>query len=623
MNVLLNDPPRYLFFTGKGGVGKTSLACAAAVALADRGRRVLLASTDPASNLDEVLQTPLANTPTGIPAVPGLSAVNVDPIVAAREYRERVVGPYRGVLPEAAVRQIEEQLSGACTVEIAGFSEFARLLGDDGDADAFDHVILDTAPTGHTLRMLNLPAAWNDFIATNRTGSSCLGPLAGLDAQRALFARVVDALKDPGRTLLVLVARAESMTLREAQRTNTELAAVGMANQHLVINGIFETTSSDPVARAFAEKSRRALAAAPPELLAYPTTRVPFAPAGVTGVAALRALWNGSDHANTPSTVQLHEPGPGPSLQSGWTEFVDGLASAGRGVIMTMGKGGVGKTTMAALIAGDLARRGHEVLLSTTDPAAHVAELAADQAVHFNVERIDPRAETVRYVDAVLAANRETLSPEDLELLEEELRSPCTEEIAVFQAFAETVARGRDGFVVLDTAPTGHTLLLLDATRSYHRQVARTSADVSPAVRSLLPSIRDPGFTRVVVVTLPETTPVHEAAALQDDLRRAGIQPYGWIVNRCFSRSGTSDPMLLAKARDERVHIDEVTGMYADPCVLFPWADWELDGMDAIARLSAPAPDKEYREWKTDRTCAPPPRQRPASARGYRSLTDI
>lgn len=587
MNALLDHPPRYLFFTGKGGVGKTSLACATAVGLADRGRKVLLVSTDPASNLDEVLQTPLTDLPTVVPGVPGLSALNIDPIVAAGNYRERMVAPYRGVLPAAAIRQIEEQLSGACTVEIAGFSEFSRLLGDEDTSAAYDHVVLDTAPTGHTLRLLSLPAAWEDFIAANRTGSSCLGPLAGLQAQRELFARVVTALKNPDLTLLVLVARPESLTLQEAQRTSGELASQGLLNQHLVINGVFTTASGDPVAQAFAAKSSKALDDVPLPLQALPSTRVPFAPAGIAGLATLRSIWQESAPAPTGLTEprRLAAIADLTSRQADWTKFLDGLAAPGRGVIMTMGKGGVGKTTMAAMIAGELARRGHDVVLSTTDPAAHVKEVAGTGADHLAIEHIDPEAETERYVNAVLAANRETLSTRDLELLEEELRSPCTEEIAVFRAFAEIVARGEDGFVVLDTAPTGHTLLLLDATQSYHREVARTAAVLPEAVQSLLPSIRDPGYTKVILVALPEATPTHEAAALQDDLRRAGIEPYGWIVNRCFALSGTTDPALLAKVDDELEHVREIAVKQTRNSVLLPWVPWELDGVEHLDRL--------------------------------------
>jgi len=586
MKSFLKQAPRYLFFTGKGGVGKTSLACATATGLADQGRQVLLISTDPASNLDEVLETPLSSRPTPVRDVPGLFALNIDPIQAAADYRERMVGPYRGVLPEAAVTQMEEQLSGACTVEIAGFNEFSKLLGDDAAVRDYDHVVLDTAPTGHTLRLLNLPSAWNDFIATNQTGSSCLGPIAGLKEQKSMFEQVVAALKDPDKTLLVLVTRAEAMSFNEAHRAGSELAELGLNNQHLMINGVFTPASDDPIATAFADKASTAMGAMPERLKALPTTVVPFRPGGVMGVAALKRIYR--DQTDEPAESGIC---PQSELEivsrrmNDWPTFLRDLEAEGKGVIMTMGKGGVGKTTMAAAIAAELARRGHAVVLSTTDPAAHVAQTIGNGLPNLTVERIDPRVETERYVSGVLEKNRDKLSADDMALLEEEMRSPCIEEIAVFQAFAHTVAKGEKGFVVLDTAPTGHTLLLLDATQSYHREVAKSVDELPVAVKTLLPRIRDAAFTKVLIVALPEATPTHEASALQEDLRRAGIEPFGWIANRSFAFSGTHDPLLCAKALDELTYLNEILDRHAQRTVVSPWVAQELNGVENLRHL--------------------------------------
>jgi len=590
MKSFLMKASRYLFFTGKGGVGKTSMACATALGLAEQGKRVLLISTDPASNLDEVLETPLSSLPTPVKNVPGLFALNIDPIVAAAEYRERMVGPYRGVLPDAAVTQMEEQLSGACTVEIAGFNEFSKLLGDDAAMRDYDHIVLDTAPTGHTLRLLNLPSAWNDFIASNQTGSSCLGPIAGLKEQKLMFEQVVAALKDQARTLLVLVSRAEAMSFYEAHRASNELGELGLMNQHLIINGMFTPVSDDPIAAAFAEKSATAIALMPEELKCLPTTQVPFRPAGVMGVAALQSVYRDqTDHLATEKIVHLQAEADAVSRKnSGWPNFLRDLEEEGKGVIMTMGKGGVGKTTMAAAIAAELAHRGHAVVLSTTDPAAHVAQTIGKDLPNLTLERIDPKVETDRYVATVLEKNRDRLSADDMALLEEEMRSPCIEEIAVFQAFAHTVAKGEKGFVVLDTAPTGHTLLLLDATQSYHREVAKSVDELPEAVKTLLPRVRDPKFTKVIIVALPEATPTHEASALQEDLRRAGIEPYGWIVNRCFAFSGTQDPALRAKGMDELFYLNEIMDRHAKKAVISPWVSQELNGAENLRHLYTP-----------------------------------
>jgi arsenite-transporting ATPase len=588
MKDLLRSARRFLFFTGKGGVGKTSMSCAAAVALADEGKRVLLISTDPASNLDEVLQTPLSQVPTAVKGVPNLEAFNLNPEAAAREYRERIVGPYRGVLPDEAVKSIEEQLSGACTMEIASFNEFARLLGNDAAIAGYDHVILDTAPTGHTLRLLSLPAAWNDFIANNKTGSSCLGPLSGLKEQRVTYDKTVTALKDPLQTSLVLVTRPEKSALKEAGRASCELAGLGMKNQRLIINGLFQSEdSTDPIAISFTNRCRKALAEMPDELRRLPQTTLPFRPAGFGGIATLRDF--ASEVPRPPGKIQARKLSPLKSLSS-LTELIDKIAEKKRGVILTMGKGGVGKTSVAAAIAVELADRGHEVLLSTTDPAAHIADAVGRGLPNLQVSRIDPAVETKAHVERMMATARTKLDREGLALLEEELRSPCTEEVAVFTAFARTVAEAEDKFVVLDTAPTGHTLLLLDATESYHREVLRNASDMPEAVRQLLPRLRDPDYTRILLVTLPEATPVHEAAQLQQDLRRAGLDPFAWIINQSFAATSTSDPALLAKAQNEARYIEEVTGSLAKRAVLVPWFPEEPVGIESLRQFFAPLP---------------------------------
>ncbi len=584
---LVRGPAQFLFFTGKGGVGKTSLACATAVALADTGNRVLLVSTDPASNLDEVLGQELDNSPTAIPGVPRLSALNIDPEEAARAYRERLVGPYRGVLPEAALLGMEEQLSGACTLEIAAFDEFTKLLGDPAATAGFDHVVFDTAPTGHTLRLLRLPGAWTGFIETNTTGTSCLGPLAGLQAQRRMYEASVAALADAKRTTLLLVSRPQLAALREADRTRGELSALGMNNQRLILNSLFHAQEPrDALASALEARGALALAHMPAPLAALPTIEVPLLSHNLVGIEALRALFQTSG-VNT-AQVPMDKDGELPILDP-LSVLVDDLAKAGRGVVMTMGKGGVGKTTIAAGIAMELARRGFKVHLSTTDPAAHVAAVTGEPTPGLRVSRIDPAAETRAYVEQVMSAAGRNLDANGRALLEEDLRSPCTEEVAVFRAFARIVAEGRDGFVVLDTAPTGHTVLLMDATEAYHREVARNASNLPEEVRELLPRLRDHDFTRILIVTLPEPTPVHEAADLQSDLRRARIEPWAWVINQSFVRSGTADLLLAARGRGEIPFIKEVLAGLSHRTVLVPWLKGEPVGPANLCQLFEPS----------------------------------
>jgi len=573
MKKLILKATRFMFFTGKGGVGKTSASCAVAVGLADMGKKVLLISTDPASNLDEVLETNLSSKPTAVSKVANLYAMNINPVKAAEEYRERMVGPYRGVLPDESVKQMEEQLSGACTVEIAGFNEFSKFIGLYEANVGYDHIILDTAPTGHTLRLLNLPAAWNDFIVINKNNASCLGPLSGLKEQQKLYQNVINALKDPVQTTLVLVARPERMSFEEAAKTSVELGTLGLNNQKLIINGVFKTSSEDRVAQDFSLVSETAMQRISKEIKNLDTIIINFRVHGVVGIEALRGLVGEQGNFFKSNVVEELRNGLPVALKNTcpWEDFLKNLEKDGPGVIMTMGKGGVGKTTIAAKIAVELASQGHKVLLSTTDPAAHIDKVVQSNIPNLSRDKIDPKIETQKYVDSVLNENRNKLSKEDMELLEEEMRSPCIEEIAVFKAFARTVAKGENQFIVLDTAPTGHTLLLLDATESYHREVAKSTDTLSSDVKELLPRIRDPKFTKIVIVSLAEATPTHEAEFLQNDLKRAGINPFGWVINRNFAVSGSKDPMICAKGLDELAFIKETTKKLSTKTVILPW----------------------------------------------------
>ncbi|EGI6837586.1 arsenite efflux transporter ATPase subunit ArsA [Escherichia coli] len=582
MKFLQNIPP-YLFFTGKGGVGKTSISCATAIRLAEQGKRVLLVSTDPASNVGQVFGQVIGNTIQPIATVPGLSALEIDPQAAAQQYRARIVDPIKGVLPDDVVSSINEQLSGACTTEIAAFDEFTGLLTDASLLTQFDHIIFDTAPTGHTIRLLQLPGAWSSFIDSNPEGASCLGPMAGLEKQREQYAHAVEALSDPARTRLVLVARLHKSTLQEVARTHLELAAIGLKNQYLVINGVLPKTeaANDTLAAAIWDREQEALANLPSDLSGLPTDTLFLQPLNMVGVAALSGLLSSQPEAASSSEEYIQQRPEIPSLSA----LVDDIARNEHGLIMLMGKGGVGKTTMAAAIAVRLAEMGFDVHLTTSDPAAHLSTTLNGSLNNLQVSRIDPHEETERYRQHVLDTKGGELDEAGKRLLEEDLRSPCTEEIAVFQAFSRVIREAGKRFVVMDTAPTGHTLLLLDATGAYHREIAKKMGDKGHFTTPMM-QLQDPERTKVLLVTLPETTPVLEAANLQADLERAGIHPWGWIINNSLSIADTRSPLLRLRAQQELPQIESVKLQHASRVALVPVLASEPTGIDKLKQLA-------------------------------------
>ena len=540
---------KYIFFTGKGGVGKTSAACASAVALADSGKSVMLISTDPASNLQDVFSMELDNKGVSIPGVPNLIVANLDPVTAAAEYRESVIAPYRGKLPDSVIANMEEQLSGSCTIEIAAFNEFSGFITDPEIQKKYDHIIFDTAPTGHTLRMLQLPSAWSDFIGESTHGASCLGQLAGLESKKAVYKQAVDTLSDSTMTTLILVTRPESSPIKEAERASAELSHIGIGNQIMLINGIL-TSHNDSISDSLYNKQQDAIKNIPDSLKKLESYMIPLRAYNVSGIENVRALLNKEYSAVSEEKLENNNP-------KRLSDLIDFLAERKKKVIFTMGKGGVGKTTIAAAIALGLSRKGLKVHLTTTDPAAHL-KYVLDDCKNIAMSRIDEKAELKKYQSEVLEKAKESgMTESDLAYIEEDLRSPCTQEIAVFRAFAEIVEKADDEIVIIDTVPTGHTLLLLESTQSYDREIQRTKGETLDSVKHLLPRLKS-DETEVIIVALPEATPVYEALRLEEDLNRAEINAHWWVVNSSLYAADIQNEMLRARAQNEVEWINKV-----------------------------------------------------------------
>ena len=573
---------KFLFFTGKGGVGKTSVASALSYTLSLENKKVLLVSTDPASNLQDIFQQALTNTPILIEGTSHLYALNLDPIQAAEDYKNQMVAPYRGKLPETVIQSMEEQMSGACTVEIAAFNQFSAILTDASVQQNFDVIVFDTAPTGHTLRLLQLPMAWTGFLADNTSGASCLGPLAGLEGQKVMYKKAVEVLADGNQTTLMLVTRPEISPLREAARASIELEAIGIKNQQLLVNGVFEPSdANDLYAKVYKERQQASLLQMPAQLTQYPIYSLPLAPFSITNLERMEKWITDKPLEETISTEPIRQITT-TSLQQMISNYIENP----KRVIFTMGKGGVGKTTVAALVALGLANKGKRVHLTTTDPAAHLSWILGDELPeNLTMSSIDPKKVLATYKEEVLSKARETMNEDGLSFVQEDLESPCTEEIAVFRAFANVIEAHQDEVVVIDTAPTGHTLLLLDSSESYHKEISRSSGEVPVAVQHLLPTLRNPEETSVIITTLPEATPVYEAERLQQDLQRAGLTVHFWVINQSFSMIQTNDHLLKRKIISEQKWMERVDSLSNSHTVLIPWSLKEPKGLEGLHYL--------------------------------------
>ncbi|OGP34394.1 MAG: hypothetical protein A2X88_03850 [Deltaproteobacteria bacterium GWC2_65_14] len=590
----------YTFFSGKGGVGKTTMAAATAVRMAESGKRTLIVSTDPASNLSDVFERPIGHRIAEI--VPNLFAMEIDPDAATEEYRERVIGPMRGVMPPDVMKVLEEQFRSACTVEIASFDRFTGFLGETD----FDAVIFDTAPTGHTIRLLELPVDWSRHIEESAQGSgqTCIGPVSSIQGSKEKYDRAVAAMRDPERTEFVLVCRPEATSVSETVRAHDELSALGIGNFRVVVNGIYPEDAGEPFARLASRQREQILALA--KALPYFRREVRLQAGEVKGFDSLRKF---AEIAFDGRLVSLEGQFVGGTDFKGFSDPADlsellSVRNGGRMVVLT-GKGGVGKTVAACAVAVRMAGEGQKTLLVTTDPAAHIGQVLSVEVTDrilpaagypgLSVARIDQKASVEAYKERILAQARSSgHSEEMLAAVKEELESPCTEEMAVFEEFSRMVERDDFAYVVFDTAPTGHTLRLLELPYDYARQVEMmvsirkgdpAAGEAREKLDALVRHLKDRDRCIFLLVLYPEYTPVFEAKRASEDLREAGIDVQGVIANFVLEEKDCTTPFVTSRFRMQRHYLGVAADEFRLPMFQVPMLDGDLSGKDALDRV--------------------------------------
>jgi arsenite-transporting ATPase len=607
----------FLFFSGKGGVGKTTMACTTAVAEADAGRRVLIVTTDPASNLADVFEQPIGHAVTAITGVPGLWAMEIDPDRATAEYTDRTLAPIRELFPPAIVQVMEEQLAGPCTAEVAAFDRFADFLDDTAPAAppsggaGFDLVIFDTAPTGHTVRLLELPEAWSKSIseAESGAGQTCIGPAAAIAEAKAKYERALAALRDRSRTRFAFVLHPEATAIAETQRAGAELARLGIETTELIVNGILPAEeASTPFFAARIAMQERYLAQIA-RVLPMPTRHVPLLDGEVRGTRRLRAMVPllSDERAPRPTFGDTEDQRPRTIARTDARAVASSLLPDGRPrTVFFAGKGGVGKTVVSCATAVWLARQGHRTLLVTTDPAAHIGQVLGttiggepapvDGVGGLWAARVDAKAAAVAYTDRIIAdAVARGRSPGSIEAMREELDSPCTEEMAAFDVFIDLASRDAFDATVFDTAPTGHTLRLLELPIDWSRQIdVKVFASVDTAAADdvatarfgrVIEMMRDPAQSTFAFVMYPEATPIVEAARAIEELASLGI-PLGLVVaNMVLPDEASRTPFARARRQMQQDYLADIEGRFGVPVLEVPLLDGEVIGLGRLSEL--------------------------------------
>lgn len=582
---------KFIFFSGKGGVGKTSMACTTSVYYADQGKKTLIVTTDPAANLADVFEQEIGHKITKINGIENLFAMEIDPEKATNEYKERSLAPMRELFDEEMLKIAEEQLSGPCTEEMASFDKFIDFM----EEDSFDMVIFDTAPTGHTIRLLELPVDWSKHIEESSKGSgqTCMGPVALIQESKKKYDDAIAKLRNPERTDFIFVMQPEQTSLEETIRSSNELKEIGIKTTKIIINGFIPKAEAiHPFFKSRYDMQQSYLNKAKATFKNTCIETMELFDSELKGIEMFRK-----------SALKLFKT----KVSNKNIEHLIYPEKGKRKNIFFSGKGGVGKTSMACITAIQTAQKGYKTLLMTTDPAAHIGKVLdkpvtneitkIDGVVNLYAVEIDQKKATEDYKNKILTDAKDRFDESTLKAMEEELNSPCTEEMAAFQKFIEYANLDDFEVIVFDTAPTGHTLRLLELPMDWSKQIqlkAGLSTKISQADKKqkeqfdrVIEMMRDEEVTTFGFVMYPEKTPIIEAYRASKELETVGIKTQLAIANFIIPEEQAITPFFTNRRNMQLKYLDDMHKKFRDLLILkVPMFEKEIKGIKMLTKIA-------------------------------------
>jgi arsenite-transporting ATPase len=578
---------KFIFFSGKGGVGKTSMACTTGIYYADLGKRTLIVTTDPAANLSDVFEQEIGHKITKINGIENLFAMEIDSDEATKEYKERSLAPMREFFDEEMLRIAEEQLSGPCTEEMASFDKFIDFM----DEDSFDVIIFDTAPTGHTIRLLELPVDWSRHIEESSKGSgqTCMGPVALIQDNKKKYDKAIGKLRNKEKTDFIFVMQPEQTSLDETIRSSNELKEIGIETGKIIINGLIP--KEEAINHFFKSRynmQQKYLKKAKDVFQNIPIVTMELFDSELKGIDMFRK-----------SSAKLYG-------EKSYSKDIKKLIypqDGKRKNIFFSGKGGVGKTSMACITAVETARKGYKTLLMTTDPASHIGEVLSvrvgddiskvDGVENLYAVKIDQKKATEEYKNSILLDANEKFDENTVKAMEEELNSPCTEEMAAFQKFIEYVNLEDFEVIVFDTAPTGHTLRLLELPMDWSKQIqlkAGQSAEITEEDKKqkelfdkVIRMMKDKEMTTFAFVMYPEKTPIVEAYRASKELETVGIETQMIIANLIIPEEQAVTPFFKNRRKMQFKYLEEIKDKFQNVLMLkVPMFEKEIKGINML-----------------------------------------